>query len=137
MNNSWKLDHVAHAVHDLEATVQHYQTMGGFTCIEREHLPEQGVTIAFLQAGPTTIELIAPLGTNSKVETFLAKRGEGLHHLCFEVEDIDQELRELEAKGARLIDKTPRAGSRHSRIAFVHPSAFQGVLVELCQYPRA
>ena len=104
--------------------------------LERLHAPDHGVEIAFLDAGRTTIELLSPTDEESGTARFLARRGEGSHHVCFAVPDIAQTLQELRAKGVRLIDETPRQGI-HGLVAFLHPQAAHGVMIELLQKERA
>lgn len=133
---SWKLDHIGHAVHDLEVALKTYQERGNLQLLERESVPTHGVDVAFLESGSGLIELLAPQSENSLLSRFLQKHGEGLHHLCFEVSDIESELAKLKQRGDRLVDETPRPGSRGCLVAFLHPSVFSGVLVELCQYKR-
>ena len=94
---------------------------------------DQGVRIAFLPVGDTEIELLEPTSPDSPVARFLARRGEGLHHICLEVNDLEAALKRLKAQGIRLIDETPRDGGLGKRIAFVHPRGLHGVLLELSQ----
>jgi methylmalonyl-CoA epimerase len=128
----WRMNHVGHAVESIESAVKTYQTLYGFELVETEKLEEQKVEAAFLRLDNCEIELIAPLPGNKTLRRFLDKRGEGLHHLCFEVENIHNELKRLDALGVNLIDKEPRIGSRNTLIAFIHPGASKSVLVELC-----
>lgn len=132
------MDHVGIAVAHLETAIATYTELWGFKVLIREQLESQGVQLAFLMSPEATpnnslIELIAPLTPESKLHSFLAKRGEGLHHVCWRVKDVNAELQRLAAAGVRLVDKIPRPGAFNSRIAFLHPSAHHGVLVELCE----
>ncbi|MBL9039261.1 MAG: methylmalonyl-CoA epimerase [Archangium sp.] len=127
------LDHVAIAVKDLEVAVKYYVEILGFAPPELEEVPEQQVRTAIFGHGLGRIELICPTTTTSGVAKFLDKRGEGLHHICVEVPDIEASLRELKAKGAQLIDETPKIGVGGAKIAFVHPKGAHGVLTELRQ----
>lgn len=131
---SWTLDHIGIAVHNLDDAIQHYKHTLGAHVKEREIVTEQGVELVFLDMPGTTIELLAPLSESSSVTPFLSKRGEGLHHICYRVENISQELERLNESGYRLIDRTPRAGANKTRIAFIHPASCHGVLTEICEY---
>jgi len=126
------LDHVAIAVHDIDAAAQRYRVLGA-ELTHREAVAGQGVEVAFLEVpGTTTIELVCPTSDESPIVRFLQSRGESLHHICFRVEDIDVALAAAREAGVRLIDEVPRSGARGSRIAFIHPEVM-GVLVELKQ----
>ena len=126
-----KLDHVAIAVRGLEEAASVYGALG-LNELETSTVAEQGVRVGFLSAGGSQIELLEPLGPESPVGKFLARRGEGLHHICFEVADIEAALAELQARGVELIDRTPRQGAE-GQVAFIHPRATKGVLIELVQ----
>lgn len=128
------LDHVAIAVSDLDEACARYASRLGATISHREAVAGQSVEVAFVEVpGETSLELVAPTAADSPISAFLARRGEGLHHVCFRVEDVDEALRRAAAMGLRLIDAQGRPGARGSRIGFLHPSAFGGVLVELKQ----
>lgn len=127
------LDHVAIAVKDLDVAVKYYVEVLGFPPPEIEVVAEQKVTTAIFGHGMGRIELICPTDPNSSVAKFLDKRGEGLHHICVEVSDIIGTLAALKAKGAQLIDETPKIGAGGAKIAFVHPKGAHGVLTELRQ----
>ncbi|HEY1088046.1 MAG TPA: methylmalonyl-CoA epimerase [Archangium sp.] len=127
------LDHVAIAVKDLDVAVEYYVKVLGFAPPELEVVEEQKVRTAIFGHGLGRIELICPTDPNSSVAKFLEKRGEGLHHICVEVPDIEQSLADLKAKGAQLIDQTPKIGAGGAKIAFVHPKGAHGVLTELRQ----
>ncbi len=129
-----KVDHIAIVVRSIEEALQVYEGALGFELTEVKEMPEQAVRIAFLPVGEGEIELVEPLTTDSGVAKFLEKRGEGLHHICLEVEDIEAALHDLRAKGVGLIDKQPRQGA-HGRIAFLHPESTHGVLIELIEKP--
>lgn len=131
------LDHVAIAVKDLEQVMAFYKESFGLEPDELETVEDQQVRAAIYGHGLGRIELICPTKPDSSVAKFLDKRGEGLHHICIEVEDIDQALAQLKAKGAQLIDQSPRIGAGGARIAFVHPKGAHGVLTELRQGPRS
>jgi methylmalonyl-CoA/ethylmalonyl-CoA epimerase len=127
------LEHVAIAVKDLDAAVHYYVHVLGFAPPELEVVEEQKVRTAIFGHGMGRIELICPTDASSGVAKFLEKRGEGLHHICVEVDDIVATLAELKAKGAQLIDQVPKIGAGGARIAFVHPKGAHGVLTELRQ----
>jgi methylmalonyl-CoA/ethylmalonyl-CoA epimerase len=127
-----RLDHVGIVVQSIDESLKTYRDQLGFRLLERVLITEQQVEAAFLDAGNSTIELIAPTDPTSGTARFLQNRGEGTHHLCFEVDDIGAALAELRSQGLRLIDETPRQGV-HGLVAFVHPKATHGVMIELLQ----
>ncbi len=131
-----QIDHFGIVVHDLDDALATYCDILGFRLLERLDAPEHGVEIAFLDAGRTTIELLSPTDEESGTARFLARRGEGSHHVCFAVPDIAHTLKELRARGVRLIDETPRQGV-HGLVAFLHPQTAHGVMIELLQKDRA
>ena len=127
-----RIDHVGIVVQSLDESLKTYCDQLGFTLLQRIAIPEQMVEAAFLDAGNGTIELISPTDTTSGTARFLQNRGEGTHHVCFEVEDIVAALAALRRQGLRLIDETPRQGV-HGLVAFVHPKATHGTMIELLQ----
>lgn len=127
------IDHVGVAVEDLEAAIAHYRDQLGLELVHRETVREQGVEAVLLDVGESHVELLSPLGPDTPVGKYLAKRGPGLHHVAYRVEDIEAALEELRAAGMRLIDESPRVGIRGSRVAFVHPASTGGVLTEIVQ----
>ncbi|MCJ7781479.1 MAG: methylmalonyl-CoA epimerase [Acidimicrobiia bacterium] len=129
----YNIDHVAIAVHDLDATLATMKTQYGAEPVSREVIESQGVEEAMVPIGGSYVQVLQPLTPESPVGRFLARRGEGLHHVAFAVPDIDVALDHLESTGARLIDTEPRLGGGGHRIAFVHPNAFAGTLVELVE----
>ena len=131
------LDHVAIVVKDLEAAIPIYRDALGLDLAEIEEVKEQQVRTAIFGHGLGRVELICPTTADSGVARFLQKRGEGLHHICLEVEDIDAALAALKARGAPLIDETPKIGAGGAKIAFIHPKGTAGVLTELRQGPPA
>jgi methylmalonyl-CoA/ethylmalonyl-CoA epimerase len=130
-----RIEHVALAVSDLDAAVRHYDEVWGLRVAARERVEDQGVEEALLPVGGAALQLIAPTGPRSTVARFIAGRGEGLHHIAYQVDDIGAALAQLKARGVALIDEEPRPGGRGQLIAFVHPAANHGVLVELVQPP--
>jgi len=131
-----KINHIALAVPDLEAGEKFWQDIIGLPKTKSYREEAQGVDVTFFQAGEASVELISPLDDASGVAKYLAKRGPGMHHLCFEVDDIEATLTELAAKGVQLIDETPRTNKKGVRVAFVHPKSTGGVLVEFYEYPK-
>jgi methylmalonyl-CoA epimerase len=127
------IDHVAFAVADLEAAVQHYRTAWGLEVSHREEVADQGVVEVMLPLGDCDLQLLGATAPDTPVGRFLAKRGEGMHHIAYTVDDLEGALGELRAKGVELIDQAPRLGGRGQMVAFVHPKANHGVLVELIQ----
>jgi methylmalonyl-CoA/ethylmalonyl-CoA epimerase len=129
-----KMDHVAIAVENIEESTARWMASLGVEAGPFEELPERGVRLCKLRApGSPALELISPLGDDSPVSRFLAKNGEGIHHICFEVDNIDLALDELKSGKADLIHESPVAGAGGSRIAFIRPESFNGVLIELKQ----
>jgi methylmalonyl-CoA/ethylmalonyl-CoA epimerase len=127
------IDHVGVAVEDIDAAVALYRDTLGMPLVHRETVADQGVEAALLDIGDGHLELLQPLGPETAVGKFLAKRGPGLHHVAYRVSSVEETLRELSAAGLRLIDERPRTGIRGSRVAFVHPAGTGGVLTEIVQ----
>lgn len=125
------LDHVAIAVKDLEQAISFYRDALGLTLSELEEVPEQQVRVAIFGQGAGRLELISPTASQSGVARFLEKRGEGLHHICLEVEDLEAAMASLRERGAPLIDRAPRPGAGGAQVAFLHPQGTGGVLLEL------
>jgi methylmalonyl-CoA epimerase len=130
---AYNLDHVALAVRDLDAALAEYRRLFGAEPLYREVVEEQKVEEAMIAVGGSFIQLLQPLGPNTPVGRFIATRGEGMHHVALAVADIDSALEHLRSEGARLIDEQARTGGRGARIAFVHPKAFAGTLIELVE----
>lgn len=128
-----KVDHVAVAVNSLDEALPFWEGALGLKCFAIETVEEQGVRVAKLDAGNTHIELLEPLSPDTPVGKFLAQRGQGLHHICFAVDDIEQELEFIKTTPTRLIDQTPKIGAGGAKIAFVHPKSTGGVLMELSE----
>lgn len=127
-----KINHVAIAVSDIEAALDFWRDGLGLPVDHIEEVPSQKATVAFLPVGDSEVELVKPTNEDTGVAKFLAERGGGIHHLCLEVENIDEVLKELKARGIRLINETPLQLPGR-KIAFVHPKSAGGVLVELYQ----
>ncbi|MCP4306003.1 MAG: methylmalonyl-CoA epimerase [bacterium] len=130
---AYNLDHVALAVRDLETALDDYDRLFGAKAMYREVVSEQGVEEAMIAVGGSFVQLLQPLHPDTPVGRFIESRGEGMHHIAFAVADIDAALAHLKAEGSRLVDEEPRVGGRGARIAFVHPKAFAGTLVELVE----
>jgi len=128
-----KLEHIGIAVKDIESHLRIWRDLLGFRLKMISEEPEQRVRVAMLDVGGVTLELLEPTDGDSAIHKFIEKRGEGLHHLSFEVEDIENSLKELKSRGVRLIDEVPRKGAHAAKIAFVHPRSTGSVLVELSQ----
>lgn len=128
-----RIDHIGVAVEDLDASLQLYAETLGMPVVHREIVVEQGVEAVLLDVGEGHVELLAPLGPETPVGRYLAKKGPGIHHVAYQVADVAATLAALKAAGTRLIDETPRIGIRNSRVAFVHPAATGGVLTEIVQ----
>ena len=129
-----KLDHIGIATPAIDEALALWGDALGLSVEHREEVANQGVRVAMLPVGDTHIELLEPISAETAVGKFLAKRGAGIHHIALEVTDINTALQNLKAKGARLIDETPRPGARGCLVAFVHPSSTNGVLLELVQH---
>jgi methylmalonyl-CoA/ethylmalonyl-CoA epimerase len=128
-----QIDHVGVAVEDLDAAIALHAQTYGLALAHREVVEEQGVEAVLLDIGASHVELLRPLQPDTAVGRFLASRGPGLHHVAYRVDDIEAALDALRAQGMQLIDETPRAGIRDSRVAFVHPRSTGGVLTEIVQ----
>jgi methylmalonyl-CoA/ethylmalonyl-CoA epimerase len=128
-----RIDHVGIAVEDLDAALVIYQQGFAMELVHRETVTEQGVEAVLLDIGENHVELLVPLAPDTPVGRFLAKKGPGIHHVAYQVTDIDAVLATLKAAGTRLIDETPRTGIRDSRVAFLHPAATGGVLTEIVE----
>jgi len=127
------IDHVGIAVTDLEAAVLTYGALFGAEPVHRERMDDQGVEEVLFRVGESYVQLVGALGPETPVGRFLAKRGEGVHHVAYRVKDVAAALEKLRAAGVPLVDESPRRGSRGTTIAFAHPSGFRGVLIELVQ----
>ena len=129
-----KIDHIGIAVKSIEEALPYYRDVLGLEYLGEETVPEQRVRVAFLRVGESRIELLEPTDPDSPISKFLEKRGGGMHHIAVLVSDIEAALESHRARGSRLIDEAPRTGAHGMRIAFVHPRATGGVLLELCQH---
>lgn len=128
-----KISHIGIAVRDLQQQVAFYRDVMGLDYVGTEVVEEQRVRVAIFRVGESAIELLEPTSDDSPIARHLAKKGEGIHHLAYDVEDLQQTLANLAQKGARLIDQAPRKGAHDKDIAFIHPKSTFGVLTELCE----
>lgn len=131
--NTMKISHIGIAVKSLEDAIAGYRALFGEADPHRERVDDQRVAVASFAVGDAVVELTEATDESSPIARFIGKRGEGIHHIAMEVEDIVAELARLKTAGVRLIDEAPREGAHDMLIAFLHPSSFNGVLVELCQ----
>ena len=127
------IEHIGIAVKDLKTAISYYEDVLGFKCYNIEEVADQKVKTAFFKVGETKIELLEPTSEESAVAKFIEKKGEGVHHIAFRVDDVAKALAECESKGIQLIDKAPRNGAEGLRIAFLHPKYTAGVLTEFCE----
>jgi len=128
-----RVDHIGVAVEDIDASLELYERDYGMTLVHREVVEEQGVEAVLLDVGENHIELLAALGPETPVGRFIAKKGPGMHHVAYQVDDIEATLAALKKAGLKLIDEKPRIGIRNSRVAFLHPRTAGGVLTEIVQ----
>lgn len=130
-----RIAHIAIVVEDIEGALGFWRDALGLPLEHVEDVPEQQATVAFLLTRESELELVKPTTHDSGVARFLAKRGPGIHHICFEVDDVAETLTALKARGVRLIDEIPRIGASGKKVAFIHPESTYGVLVELTEGP--
>ena len=128
-----KIDHIGIAVRSIDAALKVYGAALGFGVESVEDVPDQKTRVAMVPIGESHLEFLEAMEQDSPVGRFISKRGEGLHHICFQVDDLVEELKKLKTAGVRLIDETPRTGAGQCLVAFIHPSSTAGVLVELSQ----
>ena len=131
--NPSHIEHIGIAVKNLEESIKYYEEVLGLKCYNIEEVKEQKVKTAFLRVGDTKIELLESTDPEGPIGKFIEKKGEGIHHIAFAVKDIENQLKHVEEKGVRLVDKTPRKGAEGLDIAFLHPKSTFGVLTELCE----
>jgi len=127
-----KIEHIGIAVESLENAIPYYETLLGSKCYAIEEVKEQKVKTAFFKVGETKIELLESTDPEGPIGKFLEKKGQGIHHIAFAVEDVNQSLKEVESSGIQLIDKQSRKGAEGLNIGFLHPKSTFGVLTELC-----
>jgi len=129
-----KIDHIGIAVTDLKAASEAFATVLGMQPGEPQEVPEQKVRVVFFDVGGVHVELLEPTSPDSTIAAFLEKRGQGLHHVAYRVNDIEGEITRLTDAGLRMIDATPRCGAHGTKIAFLHPKSSGGVLTEICEH---
>ena len=131
-----KIDHLGIAVKSLEASLPFYQNLLGLELAGKEVVGDQGVCVALLGVGESRVELLEPCADDSPVGRYISKRGEGLHHIAYEVDDLEPMLKKLQSAGVRLLEGYPRPGAEGKLVAFLHPASANGVLVELVEKAR-
>jgi methylmalonyl-CoA/ethylmalonyl-CoA epimerase len=131
-----KINHIAIAVSNIEEASKFYQNVLGLTLSGVEVVAAQKTRVGFLKIGESNIELVQPSEPDSLVAKFLESKGQGIHHICFEVDNVEAEVKAYLEKGATLIDQKPRPGAHNTKVAFVHPKSSNGVLIELCELPK-
>ena len=130
------IEHIGIAVKSIEEQLPYYEGVLGLKCYNIETVEDQKVKTAFFMVGQTKIELLEPTDEESTIAKFIEKRGEGIHHIAYATENVNEALKELEDKGVRLIDREARGGAEGLRIAFLHPKSTGSVLTELCEHPE-
>ncbi len=128
-----KVDHIGIAVKSIEDSLKFYEGVLGIKCQGKEEVADQKVITAFFPVGDTEVELLQSTSEDGTIAKFIEKKGEGMHHIAFRVDNIEKALKELKAKGIRLIDEVPRLGAGGAKIAFIHPKATNGVLIEISE----
>jgi len=128
-----KVDHIGIAVNNLKQAIEKFSSMLGFPPLSIEEVPEQNVKAAFFRIGETNLELLESTKEDSLVSKFLSKRGNGVHHVCLKVNNIEKLLEELKSKDMKLIDEKARIGAHKKKVAFIHPNSTNGVLIELSE----
>ena len=131
-----KINHIALAVDNMDDAAKFYQNCLGLELSGIETVSVQKTKVGFFQIGESSIELVQPAEPDSPLHKFLATRGPGVHHICFEVDDLEAEIKNLLEKGAAMIDHKPRPGAHNAKVAFIHPQSANGVLIELVELPR-
>lgn len=132
-----KVEHLGIAVKELAASVPLFEQLLNTPCYKTEEVASEGVNTAFFQAGESKIELLEATKADSPIAKYIAKKGEGIHHIAFEVENIEAEMRRLSALGFELLNEQPKQGADNKLVCFLHPKTTNGVLVELCQERRS
>jgi methylmalonyl-CoA/ethylmalonyl-CoA epimerase len=131
-----KIEHIGIAVKDIDISCNLYEKLLGTTCYKKEEVASEGVNTAFFKSGLNKIELLSATTVDSPIAKFLEKKGEGIHHIAFDVDDIAMEMERLKAEGFVLLNEVPKLGADNKLVCFVHPKGTNGVLVELCQEIR-
>ncbi|SRR6266404_1340653 len=131
-----KIDHLGIAVKSISDSLSFYRDVLGIELAGTETVDDQGVHVALLPVGEARIELLEPISAETPVGRFITKRGEGVHHICYEVDDLSSKLEELRSRGVRLLEGYPRRGAEGKLVAFLHPASAHGILVELVEKAR-
>jgi len=131
-----KINHIAIAVNNIEEAAKFYQNVLGLNLSGVEVVTAQKTRVGFFKIGESNIELVQPAEPDSPLVKFLETKGQGIHHICFEVDDVEAEVKAYLEKGATLIDQIPRPGAHNTKVAFIHPKSSNGVLIELCELPK-
>jgi len=131
-----KINHIAVAVNNLEEAAKFYQTILGLDLSGVEVVSAQKTKVGFFKIGESNIELVQPAEPDSPLVKYLETKGPGIHHICFEVDDVEAEVKAFLEKGATMVDQKPRPGAHSTKVAFVHPKSSSGVLIELCELPK-
>jgi methylmalonyl-CoA epimerase len=131
-----KINHIAVAVNNVEEAAKFYEQVLGLKLTGVEVVTAQKTKVGFFKIGESNIELVQPAEPDSPLVKFLETKGQGIHHICFEVEDVEAEVRAFLEKGATMVDQKPRPGAHNTKVAFVHPKSSNGVLIELCELPK-
>ena len=131
-----KIEHIGIAVRNLDEAILTYTELLGTKCYKTEAVESEGVKTAFFQVGESKIELLEASKENSPIAKFIEKKGEGIHHIAFDVTNIEESMKELSSKGFQLLNEQPKNGADNKLVAFIHPKSSNGVLVELCQEKR-
>ena len=131
-----KLNHIAIAVTNVEEAAKFYEQVLGLKLTGVEVVTAQKTKVGFFKIGESNIELVQPAQPDSPLVKFLETKGQGIHHICFEVEDVEAEVKAYLEKGATMVDQKPRPGAHNTKVAFVHPKSSSGVLIELCELPK-
>ena len=127
-----KVDHIGIAVKNLDETIPYYTETLGLSVLKIEEVASESVRVAFIDAGNVKLELLEPMSTQSAIHSFIEKKGEGIHHIAFGVEGIEERMKELRVKGIRVLNEQPKIGAGGAQVAFLHPKSSFGVLYELC-----
>ncbi|WP_394187838.1 methylmalonyl-CoA epimerase [Paenisporosarcina quisquiliarum] len=127
-----KVDHIGIAVKNLDETIPYYTETLGLSVLKIEEVASESVRVAFIDAGNVKLELLEPMSTQSAIHSFIEKKGEGIHHIAFGVEGIEERMKELREKGIRVLNEQPKIGAGGAQVAFLHPKSSFGVLYELC-----
>ena len=131
-----KISHIAVAVQNVEETARFYEKVLGLRLEGVEVVAAQKTKVGFFRIGESNIELVQPSEPDSPLVKFLESKGQGIHHICFEVENVEEAVKTCLERGATMVDQKPRPGAHHTKVAFVHPKSAGGVLIELCEFPE-